>query len=158
MPLDGTYSLRLWRASAIRAAIYPRSVVERPPTDFELLKAIYARHRNDYASTDPPTIVVPVDVPAIARDLGVEPNSVVGRLYHHLDPLYGERPEDAQGRARKFLFTLRAGDKINCVNFPLLEAALAGLWQQRRRDFLAVVTAVFSLGVAVASLIISALI
>jgi hypothetical protein len=41
------------------------------------------------------------------------------------------------------------------VNFPLLEAVLAGLWQQRRRDLFAVETAMFSLAIALASPFIS---
>jgi hypothetical protein len=43
------------------------------------------------------------------------------------------------------------------VNFPLLEAVLAGLWQQRWRDLLALSTALLSLGIALASLVVSIL-
>jgi len=45
-------------------------------------------------------------------------------------------------------FTPVLGDKQNCVNFPLLEAVLASLWQQRRQDFVAMATAVLSLAIA----------
>jgi hypothetical protein len=61
--------------------------MKRPPTDFELLKAIYERHHEEFA------------------------RYVKG-------------------------------------------AVLAGLWQQRRRDLFAVVTAAFSLAIALASLIV----
>src|SRR4249920_2831320 len=65
-------------------------------------------------------------------NLGVDPNSVFGRLYHHLDPLYGQE-KDSKG-SRKAFFTPVAGVKENCISFPILEAVLASLWQQRRRD------------------------
>lgn len=126
----------------------------RPPTDFKLLRAIYDRHRGDYASTDPPRVYVPIDIPAIARDLGVETNSVFGRLYHHLDRIYGEPAEE--GSPRRFLFSPKVGQEANCVNFPHLEAVLAGLWEQRNRDRWTYWTAAISLAVAIASLIVSA--
>jgi hypothetical protein len=113
----------------------------RPPTDYELLRAIYEHHRSDFAhSADSraTAIFVPLDVPAIADELRVDPNSVVGRLYHHLDPIYAQEPDPTVGRTgRKSFFSLRVGDDANCVNFPLLEAVLAGLWQQRSRELLA---------------------
>ena len=87
-----------------------------------------------YIEDDPESriakIAVPIDVPAIASELGVDVDSVFGRLYFHLEPLYGEN-EDGSGRA---FFMPVAGRDRNCINFPLLEAVLAGLWQQRRRD------------------------
>jgi len=43
------------------------------------------------------------------------------------------------------------------VNFPLLEAVLAGLRQERRRDQLALWTACVSLGIALASLLVAIL-
>ena len=132
----------------------------KPPTDFELLEGIYKRHRHDFeGQSEVPVgflakIIIPIDIPAIAQDLGVDANSVFGRLYYHLDPKYAEPA--FQGRARKALFSPVVGDDQNCVNFPLLEAVLAGLWQERRRDLWALGTAVFSLGVAFAALMVSA--
>jgi hypothetical protein len=128
----------------------------RPPTDLEILKEIYGRHREEFsgsANARTSKIMVPLDVPAIARSLGVDADSIFGRLYYHLDPKYGEPA--FQGRPRKVLFTPVAGEDKNCINFPLLEAVLAGLWEERRRDLWALGTAVFSLGIALASLLIS---
>ena|SRR5215213_3868862 len=68
----------------------------RPPTDYELLNAIYKRHRAGYEryQADVPArakrIMVPIDIPAIAQQLGVNANSVFGRLYYHLEPAYGD--------------------------------------------------------------------
>jgi hypothetical protein len=82
--------------------------VARPPTDFELLRAIYERHRDDfsgYVEDDPEgrgaKIMVPIDIPQLARELGVDTDSVFGRLYFHLDPIYGGQP-DAKGTRKVF--------------------------------------------------------
>ena len=89
------------------------------------------------------------DVPAIASKLGIPPNSVVGRLYHHLDPIYAQEPDPTvERKGRKSLFMLRAGSKVNCINFPLMEAVLANLAQERRRDRWTIGLAVVSLGVS----------
>ena len=84
--------------------------------------------------------MVPVDIPAVADDLGSDQDTVFGRLYYHLDPMYAEPKQD--GRARKVFFTRQVGDMVNAVNFPHLEAVLAGLWYDtgayspaRRRRF-----------------------
>lgn len=128
--------------------------MKRPPTDFELLKAIYERHHDDYVAAAE-KIQVAIEIRAIAAELGVEANSVFGRLYHHLDPVYGERP-DEEGQ-RKFFFSPVVGQDVNCVNFPLLEAVLAGLWQQRDRDVRTNWTAIGSLVISAVAVVISVL-
>jgi hypothetical protein len=90
---------------------------------------------------------VPIDIPAVAATLGVEKESLFGRLYGHLDPKY--RKESIR------LFSPVVGSEQNSVNFPLLEAVLAGLSQERRRDRQAFVIAVISLTIAVASFFVS---
>ena len=91
-------------------------------------------------------IAVPLDVPAIADDLDAHPHVVVGRLYHHLNPKF---VASAEG---KFLFALKAGEMVNVVNWPVLQAVLAGLWEQRGRERLALNTAIISLTIALVSL------
>ena len=133
--------------------------MKRPPTDFELLRAIYERHRKDYErgrDDRASDVMVPLDVPGIADELGVNAHSVFGRLYYHLQPKYGEEtPKD--GRPRKAFFVQVVGSDRNAVNFPLLEAVLAGLRQQRRRDLWALATALVSIGIALAALVVSSL-
>lgn len=46
-------------------------------------------------------------------------------------------------------FTPLLGDDANCVNLPLLEAVLAGLWQERRRDLWTLGIALFSVSIGV---------
>ena len=128
-----------------------------PPTDFALLREIHKRHEDDFrqrANDRSSKILVPIDIPGIADHFGSDQHSIFGRLYYHLDREYGEPPPTAGG-PRKVFFTPVAGADVNCVNFPLLEAVLAGLWEQRRRDRLAVWTALFSLGIALSALLVS---
>lgn len=132
--------------------------MNRPPTDFKLLRAIYERQRDEYVSfveddaeSRVAKIAVPIDIPAIASELGVDVDSVFGRLYFHLEPLYGEN-KDGSGKA---FFMPVAGRDRNCVNFPLLEAVLAGLWQRRRRELWTLWIAFGSLGIAIGSLVVA---
>src|SRR4029453_10420643 len=108
-------------------------VLGRPPTDFELLQAIYKRHRDEYAnfpeSSRATQSAVPIDIPVIARELGADSNSVFGRLYHHPDPLYPTYSPD--GKSGKGLFIAQPATANDLIVFPVLEAALAGLWQER---------------------------
>jgi len=115
-------------------------------SDFEGLSGSGRIHRTG--------ILIPIDIPAIGESLGVDPESAFGRLYYHLDPKYAPSVEPG-AKGRKVLFTPKAGDDANCINFPLLEAVLAGLWQERRRDLLAIATAVVSFAFSVASLIVA---
>jgi hypothetical protein len=95
-------------------------------------------------------IMVPIDIPAIADHLDVDPDSVFGRLYYHLDPKYAEPA--FQDKPRRALFTPVLGDEQNCVNFPLLEAVLAGLWEERNRNLWALWISILSIGIALVSL------
>jgi hypothetical protein len=139
--------------------------VTRPPTDFELLRAIYERHKGDYearaAAGGAGRIFVPIDIPAVAKDLGVDENSVFGRLYHHLDEIHGQKHDPNDRAPRKAFFHPRVGPDsagiVNAVNFPLMEAVLASLWQERDRDRRTFWISVISIGIAVASLVLSVL-
>jgi hypothetical protein len=127
----------------------------RPPTDYELLKAIYERHRKDYALPDAGTesnIFVPIDINAVARSLGAAPDSVFGRLYYDLDPKYASH---APGDEGKKFFSAKVGRNANCINVPHLEAVVAQLALDRRRTGWTVGLSLGSLAVAVASLIVS---
>jgi hypothetical protein len=128
--------------------------VDRPPSDFALLREIYKRHSEDYRAyaDEGPVIPVPIDIPGIASKFGVDPNSVFGRLYFHLDPKYGQ-PKEASGGPRKALFF--PGEEQDFVNFPLLEAVLAGLWQERNRNLWAIGIALASLVFSLSSIIVS---
>jgi hypothetical protein len=136
---------------------------KRPPTDFELLAAIYKLHRDDYRSlaairaeaghttAEPSATYVPIDIPKVAVELGTEANSVFGRLYFDLDRRYGEEREF--GKTRKAFYSPVLGDRRHCINFPHLEAVVAALWLERRRNLWTIGTALLALAIALASLI-----
>ena len=126
--------------------------MRRPPTDFELLRAIYEAHEGEWEEAERGSIAIPIDIPAIAEGLGVSDNSVFGRLYYHLDPIYEIRYEDGP---RKALFIAQQGDAKDKVNFPVLEAAYAGLWQERSRDRRTFWVSSISIGIAAGSLIVA---
>lgn len=130
----------------------------RLPTDYAILRAIYARYYKTFAAfqKDMPDrsakIVVPIDVSAIAAQFRVDPDIVFGRLYYHLEEKYGySRPNGT----RVAFFALAAGEDKHCVNFPLLGSVLAGMHQERRRDLWAIWLAVISLIVSISSVVIS---
>jgi len=81
--------------------------VKRPPSDFELLRAIYERHRAEF--TEPGLtatktgVMIAIDVEAVAADLGTDADTVWGRLYNHLDRLYGEERRSASPRRALFM-------------------------------------------------------
>ena len=71
------------------------------------------------------------------------------RLVGHANILAPPAMKRARGgKDEKAFFTPVLGHDRNCVNFPLLEAVLAGLWQQQRRDLWAIRAALISLGIA----------
>jgi hypothetical protein len=128
----------------------------RPPTDFELLRAIYERHDNDFeanSASRETRVYQPIDVPALAKSLNANEDMIFGRLYHDLDQKYGERREP--GKPRKSFFTPVAGTQVNCVNWPLMVGVLARLWEERRRNFLTLGLAVSSGVISVAALVVS---
>jgi hypothetical protein len=76
---------------------------KRPPTDFELLRDIHLHHRDDFESAlarsqRSAVILVPIDIPAVAKRLGTDPHAVFGRLYYHLEPKYAPAPEPGAER------------------------------------------------------------
>lgn len=129
------------------------------PTDLEILNAIYERYYatfQEFTREEPSRnskIHVPIDCVAIADELGVDRDIVFGRLYYHLNHLYGYKHEDGVGVD---FFNLRVGKDVHCVNFPLLASVLAGLREDDNRQAFTRKVAWISLGVAVASIVISA--
>ena len=138
--------------------------MKAPPSDFKLLKAIRDRHHENFVTGIPKRqseVFVPIDIPAIARDLGSTDHAVFGRLYYDLEERYGANAPGPPGQTkvpRKSFFTPRLGRDprdVNCVNWPHLEAVLAGLWEQRRRDRWTFLTSTVSLAISIAALLIS---
>jgi hypothetical protein len=133
----------------------------RLPTDREILRSIYDRYYHDFVSfeRDPTTrgtkIYVPIDIPAIAQTLGLEPEIVFGRLHYHLQPKYGR--VDGDVRAPFFEVSFPGANperpERHVINFPLLESVLAELEYEHRKFRLPVAISMLSAAIAVLALL-----
>lgn len=123
----------------------------KPPSDRKLLAYIYNRYVDEfsaYSKQDPSReskILIPIDIPAIAQKFKVDNDIIFGRLYYHLQKKFGYT--GASG-AQVVFFTPIAGKDRNCINLPLLSAALAGMEEEHARH-------ASSVGLSIASLILS---
>ena len=84
------------------------------PTDLEILEAIYDRYYDDFQSFTvatpdrPAKNYVPIDIPALASKLRVNPDIVFGRLYFHLQAQHGFELVDGTNKIKVPFFTKSA--------------------------------------------------
>lgn len=129
-----------------------------PPTDLEILSAIYDRYYETFAEygTDrtgrSSKIYVPIDVDKVAAELDVDGDIVFSRLYYHLNKKHSYSHDDGTGVQ---VFAISVGGDPHCVNFPLVASILADLRPESQPDRTATTIALISLAVALASLFIS---
>lgn len=104
-------------------------------TDLRLLKTIYNEYYNDYihhfnsANKERKyKIYVPIDIPNLAKKLGMETEIFHQRLYTHLENEYQH--------GKKHLFLKKAGTNDNCINFPYLASIIANLKNKSGIDYL----------------------
>lgn len=125
-------------------------------TDRILLKTIHDRYYEEFCSYDEESpgrsskIYVSVDCEELAKNLGLDPDIVFGRLYYHLDRKYCYKNEDG---SRVNLFVMRVGKDHHAVNFPLLSAVVAELEQSHHRFSLPLVISAAALLISVTSYI-----
>jgi hypothetical protein len=105
------------------------------PTDYEILKAIYEKHYKEFVKSakthDKKQTNLSIDIKAVADKFCIDVDIIFGRLYYYLDEKYSyERPNGS----KVAFFSLKTGDNLNTVNFPLLSSVLAGMIEQRRKD------------------------
>lgn len=123
------------------------------PTDRKILEAIFHTYKDTFAEYEvnqdrSSKIYVPVDCKKIAKKLRTEPDIVFGRLYYHLEEKHGyQRPDGSKVP----FFTLKAGNDLKCVNFPLLVSVLAELQEHNKKFWIPTGISLLSLVVAVGS-------
>jgi hypothetical protein len=128
------------------------------PSDRKLLQEIFDRHYEAYVahSRTEPThgskIMVPIDIPAIAKTFNVDTDLIFGRLYYHLQQKYGYTQPNG---ALVAFFSPVAGQDKNCVNMPLLAAVLAGMQEEQGRYLWAIILSIASLIVSIIALTVS---
>jgi len=102
------------------------------PTDFEILKTIRDHYYDAFISFDKDVpnrlskIYVPIDIDLIAEKLGVDGETIFGRLYYYLDKKYSYKNED--GNIVKFFAnSLHSGTnkEKHLINFPVLEVIVS---------------------------------
>lgn len=122
-------------------------MVQRLPTDLKLLDAIFRDYARTFASYSSDgaerssKIWVPIDIEALAKRFGVDPDMVFGRLYYHMNGKYRQPHGD---EVLEF-FQLRVGNDKHCVNFPFLASVVADLREDRGRFLIATAIAMVSL-------------
>lgn len=131
--------------------------MKHPPTDLQLLEAIYRRYYDVFINHSPaaPTrgtkAMVPIDIPAIANEFKVDVDIVFGLLYYHLDHKYRYSEGDASVR----LFVKQAGADRDCVHFPYLSSILSELRNEEQKYQTATWLAGLSLIVSIVALYVS---
>ena len=133
------------------------------PTDLKILNAIYDRYYDAFSNydEDPSSrnskTFVPIDIAAIAKDLGVDADIIFGRLYYHLENKYGyEQTHGPQG-ARVYFFALNIGGEHHCVHFPYLASVLADLQQENRKFNITATVAIGAFAISLVALLVSVL-
>jgi hypothetical protein len=129
------------------------------PTDLRLLDAIYRSHVAAFSEfseenkTRGTKIWMPIDIEALAKRFGTDPDMIFGRLYYHLN---GKHRQPMKDETLEF-FQLRVGPDRHCVNFPFLASVLADLREERRRFVVATRIAALSLVISLASITVAVL-
>ncbi len=121
------------------------------PTDREVLEAIYTMYYEAYAA-EPAKVYIPIDIDKVSARLGAEADLIFGRLYYHLQERHGYKRDDD---TEVPFFCLRIRNERHCVHFPLMASVLASLREEHRRNMMATVIALVSLGVSIVSIVLS---
>jgi hypothetical protein len=87
------------------------------PTDRYVLECIFRMYESSYPgankSNDP---YVAIDIGALAKEIGCNPELLFGRLYYHLDAKYRYKQNNG---ALVSLFQIQIGGKRHAVQFPI---------------------------------------
>lgn len=132
--------------------------MKKSPTDLQILDSIYERYYDVYAAYSEENgsrsskIYVPIDIPKLAKDMGVDVDIIFGRLYYHLNQKYGYKQDNG---SHVYFFTPKAGGDSNCINFPYLASVLASLRDESRKYRVATWIAVCSLILSIVALLVS---
>src|SRR5574337_426855 len=130
-------------------------------TDREILRAIYDRYYHDFISFErnPKTRetknYLPIDIPAVAQALNMEPELVFARLHYHLAPKYGQ--PKVPFFEKTFPNAVTGQPDLHVVNFPLLESILATLDYEERKFRLPFTIATISVVIASLALVVNVL-
>lgn len=131
--------------------------MKKIPTDLEILTEIYNRYQDTfraYATEEPDRIArirVPINIQAVAEEVGVDEDMIFGRLYYHFNKKYSYKDENGD---RITFFTSLKFEGMS-VNFPLVASVLADLESEDMKYRLAISMSIAALCVSVIALALS---
>lgn len=126
------------------------------PTDIAILECIYGlyaeafRHFPKEQPDRSAKIYVPIDVDAVASRLETDPHELFGRLYYDLDHRYRYKQDDGSS---VHLFAFKVGADKHCINYPYLAGVLSEKRADDKRNKWSLLLSLFSLAIALATLI-----
>lgn len=117
------------------------------PTERQVLRCVYDTYEASYPGegTGVSSTFIPIDIKAVAGQLGCKPELLFGYLYFHLDHKYRYPTGE---NSHVCLFAPQAGELRHAVNFPYLAAILAAQDQEHSKF-------AWSLGVSLVALALS---
>ena len=129
------------------------------PSDLEILECIYKKYYEEYRSfqredkTRSSKIYVPINCKEIAQQLNTDNDIIFGRLYYHLENLYGYKQDD--GTSVHFFANAIKENEIHCINFPLMASVLAGMQEEHKKFTIATGVSIIALVVSIISVVIA---
>lgn len=121
----------------------PKSI----PTEREVLRCIYDMYEESFPVEGPSigTVMVAIDLGAVAKKLCCDKHILFGYLYYHLDHKYRYSTGE---NSSVHLFAPKVGELRHAINLPYLAAILAGQDQEHSKF-------IWSLGVSLVALSLS---
>lgn len=122
------------------------------PTERRILRCIFDLYEPVFPGEGKGllTVMVPIDIEAVAKELGCEKHILFGYLYYHLDQKYKYKTGE---NSAVHLYAPRAGELRHAVNLPYLAAILAGLEQDHSRNFWSLFVSVMALVLSVGAIL-----
>lgn len=121
-------------------------------TDREILRCVFDMYKADYPAKGDP--LLPVDLNAIAQQLGCDAHLLFGRLHYDMGTRLRHRDPRDPNVTLASVFEVAAGSQRHVVNFPYLTAMLALQEEKRKRDLWSVWLSIAAIVVATGSVIV----
>jgi hypothetical protein len=135
------------------------------PTDLEIFNEIYDKYYDEFKNFTRETPTrrvknhVPIDIDAIARQLGVDGDIVFGRLYYLHCRWYNYTEEKEDGRVIQVpFFDLSICGERHPIHFPMMAAILSDLRKEHKMHKHTLWTAVAALVVSIFGVVASVII
>jgi hypothetical protein len=125
------------------------------PSDLHILSAIYHRYVEAFTDTAEKSteslfkVYHPIDVRAVAKELGMNRHILFGRLYYHLDAKYRYKDDND---VWTHLFAMKVGDQRHCIHIPYLSAIVSEREREWRRYAVSLAVSAIAIVISLISL------